>query len=323
MQISKMIYKILIRPFISKQRKVYNKRVDKSTQWRTTPPVHYLWWEKRKKTHERYIKSRSWLTRKPWIVSLDWALTTYCTLACEDCSHYMTHFTKETHIPPISFERFKEELDALLACVDGIYILQLVGGETLMVKDLAEMIDYAAGTGKVCHIMPIINGTIIPQKKLLEVCAKYKGIVHVQMSDYLNNEDLRPRLKYDECIKVMDEAGVVWTRIVNKIWIGAPVFTPDFDKDRAEANYKTDCLFAQTLHILDGMLMVCPFHGWATKTGVLDNVEPKEYISLKELTTKKLYKWLSKPYYDLCGYCCVDNTPRPCGIQKEGMTCSR
>jgi hypothetical protein len=121
----------------------------------------------------------------------------------------------------------------------------------------------------------------------------------------------------------MDDAGVLWTRIINKIWIGASEFIPNFNKDRACQNYKIDCRFAQTLHILDGKLQICPLHGFAERTGLLDNIEPCEYIPLKksEINAKKLYKWLSKEYYDLCGYCCVDNSPRPCGIQKEGMTC--
>ncbi len=328
MHIRKSLIK-LIGLFLSKERRDYNKRCEKSEDWINRQKIKPYWWEKGRPGKYRYfmpyIQFRSWLTRKPWIVSIDWALTTYCTLACRDCSHFMTEFTKETHLPPISFEQYKRQLDMLLKHVDGIYNLQIVGGETLMVKDLPQIVDYTAKTGKVKHIIVITNGTMIPKPKLLEVMAKHKGIAEILISDYSSNKDLLPRLKYDELKKTLDDADVSYVEVFDKEWVGVPKYTPDFDRERARRYYSyetRECLFHQTLHLIDGMLAVCPFHGWGLKHGILNHIEPKEYIPLEELTTKKLYKWLAKPYYDLCGYCIVDCVPRPNAIQKEGMTCS-
>jgi wyosine [tRNA(Phe)-imidazoG37] synthetase (radical SAM superfamily) len=213
-----------------------------------------------------------------------------------------------------------------LACVDGIYNLQLVGGETLMVKDLPEIVDYAARTGKVAHIILITNGTMIPKKRLLSVMQKHKGIVQMLISDYSENEEIRHRLKIDQLIKTLENAGAAYVVVKSKDWVGVPKYTPDFDRERAKRHYAfehRECLFHQTLHIIDGYLAVCPFHGFAIKSGLAEKIEPKEFIPLQELTAKSLYKWLAKPYYDLCGYCIIDCVPRLNAIQAEGMKCSR
>ena len=82
-------------------------------------------------------------TGKVSIPILVYVVTTRCTLNCKYCNSFMPAFTKETHLAPVSFEQFKEDMDKLLKSVDKIHVFQFIGGEPFLAKDLPKMIEYA------------------------------------------------------------------------------------------------------------------------------------------------------------------------------------
>jgi len=143
----------------------------------------------------RYFKFRYMLTKKPSLFHIEYKLTSVCTLKCKDCCHYTPYFKK--HLKPVSFEQFKRDIDKLLKSVDKIYVLSLIGGESLLNKDLYKMVEYARKKKQILFLDITTNATILPDDNLVKTLANRKD-EFVWISDYSVNPTLLPKLKLKE-----------------------------------------------------------------------------------------------------------------------------
>ncbi|MDR2210039.1 MAG: radical SAM protein, partial [Spirochaetaceae bacterium] len=134
------------------------------------------------KMFKLYLIMRFFVTRKPSISKLDIMNTTRCTLNCRDCCAFIPHYRPENHVKPMGFENFKMNLDGLLASVDLIYILQFVGGEPLLDKELDKELEYAVSKHQIRHIFITTNSTIMPSPLLIKSLKNKKCAV--QLSNY-------------------------------------------------------------------------------------------------------------------------------------------
>jgi sulfatase maturation enzyme AslB (radical SAM superfamily) len=87
-----------------------------------------------------YARLRFLVTRRVPVPILDFKITTRCTLKCRECASLMDFYGDKTHHTD-SFELFKRRLDKLLSACDRIYYFTFIGGEPLVCKDLANMVE--------------------------------------------------------------------------------------------------------------------------------------------------------------------------------------
>lgn len=132
-------------------------------------------------------------------------LTERCTLRCAKCAHacYAIPQTDEDS----SMDYVKKSADSFFGKVDFIREFVLIGGEPLLYKKLPEAIEYVGKHYR--NQMDIFsittNGTIIPDEKVLEMCARYKVLVRIS-----NYSKAIPRMtnQYERLCTFLHDHGV-------------------------------------------------------------------------------------------------------------------
>lgn len=248
-------------------------------------------------------------TGKVSIPILVYVVTTRCTLNCKYCNSFMPAFTKETHLAPVSFEQFKEDMDKLLKSVDKIHVFQFIGGEPFLAKDLPKMIEYAKSKKQIETIYVTTNATIKPSEKLLD---SLKG-VYVQLSDYRHIKGIK--LYYDELKELFNKHKIKMCLYEEEndstFYTLQEIYEKDEDKKTIE-NRSLWCLTRRCNHLCDGKLYLCPTQihmDRNLKLDMYDNVVDIRSCNSNELT-QKLIDFYSLPYYKVCRYCHFENVKR-------------
>ncbi|MDR1167960.1 MAG: hypothetical protein LBK53_03600 [Heliobacteriaceae bacterium] len=259
----------------------------------------------------KYLRMRYLLTNKLTMPFLEYRVTTKCTLQCRECNHLMPYYSEEAHVKPVSFSDFKQDIDKFLKGVDLIYYFQFVGGETLLVKDLPEMIEYASGKNQLQHIVVITNGTLLPSKKLISAMKKVKRL-HVTISNYKGNKDLAEKLKTDELTKILKENNIrYFLHPEDTVWTKSQVLTETYKKDPdiAKENYNR-CGLKTCHNICCGKFHLCSMSVFLQRNKPDFEFEQDEIIEIRNGNTlsKNLFRFFDKSYYNFCSHCDFSRT---------------
>lgn len=252
-----------------------------------------------------YFYLRYLIKRKPSVMSLDFRITTRCTLKCKECNHFMPLYTNETHEPLMTFEEFREKLDKLLQSVDLIYRLTLLGGETLLNKDLAKMLDYARSKKQIQHIHITTNGTIIPDIELINSFTRNN--IQVYISNYTGNEKLSKEvLKVKEITELFKKYNVKYSFPDDFAWLSAQkIVTDDYSEERAIKNFKNcGLLYCNSLSYNE--YHICPVSSYIARNKPEYKFYQGEFVDIskpKKEVTKAFKELFSKPYFKICSCC--------------------
>lgn len=127
----------------------------------------------------KYQHHKSINSDKLYLEDLSLQITERCSLSCKDCTHMMANYTNpQNH----NLDKIKEEIDRFSNVFDYINRVSLVGGETLMHKDLFEITDYLYTKSNIFHIKILTNGTICPSEEQIASLDRTK--VYFQISNY-------------------------------------------------------------------------------------------------------------------------------------------
>lgn len=162
----------------------------------------YARWLLRRFKHKRIVrfeKIKLFLTRKVSVPTMDFNITTRCTLKCRDCGSLMPLYNKAQHYDE-TLESFKARLNALLKNVSHIYDFKIIGGEPLLNANFVEMVDYACSKKQILFIRIVTNGTIIPSQKVLDSLKRNRHRIEVFVSNY----SLHNKTKYNEVLEVLE-----------------------------------------------------------------------------------------------------------------------
>ena len=119
----------------------------------------------------------------------------------------------------MDFEEFKEYLDNLCASVNKIYNLLLIGGETLLVKDLHKYLEYTAKKKQVKNIWIVTNGTLLMNDNLINTIKRYKKKTIIWLSNYSVNEELKDVLKQEKFLEQIKSTGARYIYKPDLHWI--------------------------------------------------------------------------------------------------------
>ena len=260
-----------------------------------------------------YLKIREFLTGKPSFVHFVYNTNTTCTLRCKECHSHMPYFAKESHYIT-DFENFKRNIDKLLKSVDLISSFRLQGGETLLVKDLAKIVEYACSKKQIQHIQIISNGTIIPSQELLNSMRNSKVVLW--LSDYSANAEVLQKSKHDDIIKLCQANNVKYKHqksFGGDFWYAKATITNELvvNKELSIKNLQA-CFcsgFPKVFHYQDGKIYLCPSAIYYAYTNPNFKMPLDEMIDIintdVKTTTKKIKKIIDKRIYDLCARCDV------------------
>jgi len=239
--------------------------------------------------------------------SVQFAITTRCTLRCRDCSVMIPHFGRDSHEHfDLTFLQFQRDFDSLLNSVDHIGTVFFLGGEPLLNKDLPQMLDYVAGKNKVGLVSIVTNCTIVPSEKLLDVMANFRNKVFFGLSNYSTNSSLLPVLKRGEIIETLRHHGIKHTLDTgNQKWFKYELKKCNYNAGQLKSIF-SGCIWHHCLYVLDGTLSVCPrsligHTLGAFELGVNDAIPLRK--SNREEIRAGLVRFYEKDTLEACRYC--------------------
>lgn len=227
--------------------------------------------------------------KKIQLLEVHTAITTMCTFNCRKCNMFMPYYKNKIIYP---FKKLKETIDMFFDYVDYVFKYQIIGGEPLLHKDLAQYIDYIYKTygNKMGCIRIITNGSVIPDKNLIETLKACSCEVHI--SNYLHAIDYEKR--YKEVIECLEKNGINYTEIKSLRWrdIGFPEKPCDFSEEDVK-NHMITC--GTSWHgLIDKKLYYCNSAWSAAKCGLFTE-SPGDYVELEKINKDTAVELL-----DLC-----------------------
>ena len=126
-------------------------------------------------------------------------LTTKCSLRCESCNNLMQYFDAKNAYT-CTLQGIIEALQTLLDSIDSVRNVRIIGGEPLLFKDIAKVVEFLDNEPKVKSFDIVTNGTIVPKKDLLLALSK-SSKSYVSISDYSASPNIAIPLYYEKIIE--------------------------------------------------------------------------------------------------------------------------
>ena len=248
-----------------------------------------------------------------YIAGVEINLTKRCTLRCKECANLLQYYEKPDRIPA---ETVIESVKRLLAAVDGIAMLKLLGGEPLLEQDLIAQIlslPEVKGNQKALGIQITTNGTVLFREDVLKVMQQEKRL-GILLSNYGNLSPKEESLK-----KQLSEHKIAFSEIGLRdewcVWGDPQHIYHDADMAKYLFDYCKSKSFCTT--VLDGKYYTCPraAHGEA-----LGFYQEKSVDLLAPVETEVLREQLKTYYYrsdppEACASCTGH-----CGLRTERAT---
>lgn len=234
-------------------------------------------------------------------------LTERCTLKCKKCAHGC--YAVDINNQDMSIKMAKESADYFFSHVDIIEEFVLIGGEPFLYKELEEIIEYIGMRyrNKIVIFSITTNGTIIPDRSILELCRKYD--VTIRISDYSVAMHWLEE-KYEKLKSRLESNGVLYT-VSDKenLWM-------DYGFETVDRKWCVN----ELIRVCDQCRTPCReirgsrFYYCVMARSISDNLKlglgEKDYLDLHSLTKedKKIlleYQmgFSEKGYLDMCNYC--------------------
>ena len=237
---------------------------------------------------------------------LSFCITTKCSLKCKDCASLIPFFNEHGHIS-ISLEEFKENLDKILASVNKIRRLILLGGEPLLYNDLDKIIDYSCKKENIDIVQIITNGTIIPDKKILKALVDNNKKVYLHISNYSATKDVYLKLKHNKIRELLKDYDIKLQMDDGGGWLKEFGFSNEKSNPETTIKKYKKCFCSHCTQVLNNKMYVCSKGSCAIE---LKLVDADDYVDLKNSKNLKqdIIDFYNKDYLKACEYCISSDT---------------
>jgi organic radical activating enzyme len=217
-----------------------------------------------KKTHEHYFNDDQIYMR-----SLDIMLTTKCSLKCRNCSNLMQYYKDPTNT---DYEKIISALNILDQNVDTISEFRIIGGEPLMNKDWANIVNKLSDYNNKAPIFIYTNATIAPKVEQLK---SFQGKdINFIITDYGKLSK-----NIDNMIQNLEKFNISYKREPANDWVDCSrIKHHKRPIPQLEEVFKQCCVkYLYTL--LHGKLYRCPFIANAANLNAIPD-NPGNYVNL-------------------------------------------
>lgn len=248
-----------------------------------------------------------------------------CNLNCVGCLACTPYLKRQRFF---GYESFKENVDALFEKIDLIQVLDICGGEPLLVEedDLCEIFEYVYQKyrDKIYMLRTVINGTIVPS---MRICKLWKEAgVTVLLDNYSKSLGME-KTHLDEITELFDTCGVMYQINTVDKWIdlGVTKNEPSSDEIAMKRYDKCKNYFRG---VNNKRLYLCDYAFYADKADLI-KAEDDEYISLIDTDRKVILEFLmgfsSRGFCNMCKVCNggtkINNTFIEVAKQSERVRC--
>lgn len=244
---------------------------------------------------------------KVYFSSISFLPSTACNLNCKNCLNF-NPFAKQFYVR--EWEDLKKDVDLFFSCVDRIMLFHVSGGEPMVYKHTADLIEYIDRSygDRIDTLRTVTNGTIVPKDEVLEKLSKCN--VEVTVDDY---RDAVPRFndRFDELVRKLEEYHIKY--YINKAdsWIDLAPDKTDYSgwTDEQLEKHRSEC--SQSWQELrDGKLYSCNYAAYATVAGIAGEQDVEEAYDLREYASDKAKEliefrlgYTTKGYTNFCKKC--------------------
>lgn len=201
-------------------------------------------------------------------------ITDRCTLNCKHCALLLPFIEQRKNV---DIEKIKQDVNAYFSIVDKVMEFRILGGEPLLYDNLACLLKFLKDnySSKIMQIKVVTNGTLIPQKNILELMNKYD--IELNISNY--NVDASQNIR-TQLINLLKEYKISY-RIMNmEYWVDV-YGDPYQNKHRNVGDIKklfNECNFGcRTIH--NEKLYYCAIDCAAKKIGIVGD-DREDYFEL-------------------------------------------
>lgn len=244
---------------------------------------------------------------KVYIMSVSFLPSTICNLKCRHCLNF-NPFAKKFYSR--EWDALKRDVDLFFACVDYVMLFHVSGGEPMLYKHTADLIDYIDKNygDKIGTLRTVTNGTVVPSDEILQKLSKCN--VEVTVDDY---RQAVPKYneQFDLLLQKFEKYQIKY--YFNKVdsWIDLAPEKTDYSGMTEEQLicHRDEC--GQTWQELrDGKLYSCNYAAYATVAGIAGEQDLEESYDLTQYTSEKKKElvefrlgYTNKGYTNFCKKC--------------------
>ena len=233
---------------------------------------------------------------------IDLVITTKCSLHCTECSNLMQYYgkpRKPSYHTPI--ESLITDMTTLLKIVDHVQTMTIIGGEPFLHPHLNRLLSFLCEEKKIRRIQIISNGTVVPDKNVINSCLKSKKVT-VLISDYES-----AGVDQKNVISVLKKNHIVHKMFHPVYWRKYGVLSSrKRSADELNSVFRR-CRIPNCRSLLNGSFYLCPRSSAGTDLGVIPYAED-DFVSLREAGISDIRKNLKRllrkrDFIQACDYC--------------------
>lgn len=208
------------------------------------------------------------------------------------------------------WEQLTKDVDLFFSCVDYIMLFHVSGGEPMLYKHTADLIEYIDKNygHKIGTLRTVTNGTVVPKEEVLDKLSKCN--IEITVDDY---REAVPRFnnRFDQLIEKLEEYNIKYYINKAESWIDLAPDTTDYSKlPEEELIQHRDSCSQSWEELRDGKIYSCNYAAYATVAGIAGEQDLEETYNLEKFTLEKKKElvefrlgYTEKGYTNFCKKC--------------------
>lgn len=216
--------------------------------------------------------------------SISFLPSTACNLNCINCLNF-NPFAKQFYVR--EWDDLVKDVDLFFSCVDRIMLFHVSGGEPMIYKHTADLIEYIDKHygNRIDTLRTVTNGTIIPDDATLSKLSKCN--VEITVDDYRESVP-QFAARFDQLIQKLEDYKIKY--YINKVdsWIDLAPEKTDYSgwTDAQLEKHREQCNQSWQ-ELRDGKLYSCNYAAYATVAGIAGEQDLEEVYNLMDFTSEK------------------------------------
>lgn len=242
-----------------------------------------------------------------YLSSISFLPSTICNLNCKNCLNF-NPYAKQFYVR--EWDDLIRDVDLFFSCVDRIMLFHVSGGEPMLYKHTAELIQYIDQNygDRIGTLRTVTNGTVVPKEDVLETLSKCN--VEITVDDY---REAVPKFndRFDQLIKKLEEYHIKYYINKAESWIDLAPDRTDYSEQSEEwLIHHRDLCNQSWQELRDGKLYSCNYAAYATVAGIAGEQDLEEVYDLSLYTPDKAKELIefrlgftTKGYTNFCKKC--------------------
>ena len=245
-----------------------------------------------KKSHKIYFDDEE----KTYMRSVDVMITTRCSLKCESCSNLMQYYVDPKNT---DHENILDSINIINENVDVISEFRIIGGEPLMNKGWAHIVNGINEKNPERQIFIYTNGTIAPKDEQLET-------FHGKNVNFIITDYGKLSRNINKLTEKLTKHGVNYVSTPAVHWVDCSTIRHHKRTASELKEVFKQCCVKYVYTLLDGRLYRCPFIANAANLNAIPN-NSANYVDLfsKTHNVKQQIRKLVKmdKFFPACDFC--------------------